>query len=561
MSEHTLNVLILGGYGTFGGRLARLLADEPALLLMIAGRSLDEAERFCAALGGVAGRMPVALDRDRDIAARLHALRPDVVVDATGPFQAYGADPYRVVRAALAAGAHYLDLADGSAFVRNVVQFDSAARGAGKFVLSGASSFPVLTAAVVRQLAAGLAFVDTIEGGIAPSPYAGVGGNVIRAVASYAGRRVDIRRDSRVADGYPFTETRRYTIAPPGAVPLEPRTFSLVDVPDLTLLADLWPDARSIWMGVAPVPAMLHRLLRWLAHGVRLRVLPSLDRLAPLLHLTTNTLRWGEDRGGMFVAIEGRRADGRSVCRSWHMVAEADAGPLIPSMAVEAIVRNLLRGRPPLPGARAATQELGLDDYAASFARHGIVSGARDAGEDASEAAPLFQRILGDAWQRLPPAVRALHAAPATATVTGSALVVTGRNWLARVVRRLFGFPAATSDTPLRITFERVGGVEKWQRDFGGDKFASVLYPGRGRFERLLCERFGPFVFGVALVLENDRLRYIVRGWSVLGIPLPRALAPLGETFECDEAGCFHFDVEIDAPVVGAIVRYAGRLG
>ncbi|MBP1859625.1 uncharacterized protein YbjT (DUF2867 family) [Rhizobium herbae] len=33
MSAERLRILILGGYGTFGGRLARLLADEPRLLL------------------------------------------------------------------------------------------------------------------------------------------------------------------------------------------------------------------------------------------------------------------------------------------------------------------------------------------------------------------------------------------------------------------------------------------------------------------------------------------------------------------------------------------------
>ena len=32
-----IKILILGGYGTFGGRLARLLADAPELTLLIAG--------------------------------------------------------------------------------------------------------------------------------------------------------------------------------------------------------------------------------------------------------------------------------------------------------------------------------------------------------------------------------------------------------------------------------------------------------------------------------------------------------------------------------------------
>ena len=43
-------VLIVGGYGIFGGRLAQLLADEARLTLIIAGRARDRAEAFCAAL-------------------------------------------------------------------------------------------------------------------------------------------------------------------------------------------------------------------------------------------------------------------------------------------------------------------------------------------------------------------------------------------------------------------------------------------------------------------------------------------------------------------------------
>ena len=45
-----LKVLILGGYGTFGGRLAQLLADEERLTLIVAGRSLAKAQAFCTSL-------------------------------------------------------------------------------------------------------------------------------------------------------------------------------------------------------------------------------------------------------------------------------------------------------------------------------------------------------------------------------------------------------------------------------------------------------------------------------------------------------------------------------
>ena len=80
--------------------------------------------------------------------------------------------------------------------------FDAAAKAAGVFVLSGVSSFPVLTAAVVRHLSQDMTRIDTIYGGIAPSPYAGVGKNVIRAIAGYAGQDVVLRRNGQPAVGY-----------------------------------------------------------------------------------------------------------------------------------------------------------------------------------------------------------------------------------------------------------------------------------------------------------------------------------------------------------------------
>jgi saccharopine dehydrogenase-like NADP-dependent oxidoreductase len=109
-------------------------------------------------------------------------------VDASGPFQIYH-DPYRVVRAALARRIGYLDLADGADFVQGIAQFDAQARERGVFVLGGASSFPVLTAAVVRRLARGMTRVDAVSAGIAPSPFAGLGLNVIRRSQAIAASR------------------------------------------------------------------------------------------------------------------------------------------------------------------------------------------------------------------------------------------------------------------------------------------------------------------------------------------------------------------------------------
>ena len=99
-----------------------------------------------------------------------------------------------------------------------------------------------------------------------------------------------------------------------------------------------------------------------------------------------------------------------------------------------------------------------------------------------------------------------------------------------------------------------------WRRTFADHSFTSTQEEGRGRFDRLMCERFGPFAFGIALTREPDRLRLVIRRWSVFGIPLPRALAPFGSAYESAEDGRFHFHVEIRLPLLGLIVRYRGWL-
>ena len=161
-----MKILILGGYGTFGGRLAELLCDIPDLHLQICGRDIGKATAFCATLSGHATHH--AFDR-ADLAQHIKTLAPDLVVDASGPFQDYGDARYSVIETCIAAQTDYMDFADAADFVFGVSAFDQAAKDAGIYVLSGVSSFPVLTAAVLREIAKEFPITD-VTGGIAPSP-------------------------------------------------------------------------------------------------------------------------------------------------------------------------------------------------------------------------------------------------------------------------------------------------------------------------------------------------------------------------------------------------------
>lgn len=539
-------VLILGGYGTFGGRLARLLTQDSRAEIIVAGRSAARAQAFCKTVAG--SLRGVALDRGGALDTAFDALKPDIVVDASGPFQAYGEDPYRVAKACVARGISYLDLADGADFVVGIAALDAEAQARGVFVLSGVSTFPALSMAAVRALTHGWSRVRTITAGVAPSPYVDLGRSVIAAIASYAGKPIALVRGGRRATGRALVEGRRVTVGAPGLLPLTSRRFALADVPDLQLAQAQWPELESVWTGVGTLPAATHRLLSvvsWLRFPLR--------PLAPVIHWVSRHLRWGEHRGGMFVAVTGDDERGQAVERSWHLVAQGDDGPFVPAMAAAAIIGKVLDGVPPLPGARAATNALALSDFVPFFARRAIRTGTAT-----RLAGPLYVRFFNDTWEQLPELIRGMHDGPGSAR--GLAVVERGRNPLAWLAGAIVGFPKAGKDIPVDVHFSEKDGRETWRRRFAGKPFQSLQFEGRGRSAGLISERFGAVTIGLAMVIDGGVLRLVVRRWSFLGIPMPAWLRPSGDNHERVEDGRFRFHVEIRLPFVGLVVRYRGWL-
>ncbi len=91
---------------------------------------------------------------------------------------------------------------------------------------------------------------------------------------------------------------------------------------------------------------------------------------------------------------------GEPMTREWHMLAEGSDGPLIPCMAVEAIVRKALEGVVPASGARTAAADVSLADYENSL--HAGPSTAARASPPRRRALNLcISARSGTAWDRL----------------------------------------------------------------------------------------------------------------------------------------------------------------
>jgi hypothetical protein len=172
----------------------------------------------------------------------------------------------------------------------------------------------------------------------------------------------------------------------------------------------------------------------------------------------------------------------------------------------------------------------------------------------------MFKTLLGNAWPVVPKPVREMHDQARDTRLSGLAAVERGNGVLARLIAGVFRFPTEGKNIPIDVMISKSPGQETWKRTFGDRSFSSVLSPCRGTGDCLLSERFGPFSFQLALVVANDKLNYIVRGWKFFGLPLPRAWAPGGDSYESSKNGVFGFDIEIAHPLAGLIVRYAGTL-
>ncbi len=542
-----MKLLILGGYGAFGGRLATLLADLD-IDILICGRREAKAKSFCDSQTGRARYHALAFDRkDIDIALSEHT--PDIVVDASGPFQAYGDDPYSVVKACVKHSVHYLDLADAADFVDGISQFDAAAKQAEITLLSGLSTCPALSGAVLKELSKDMD-IKNVSIGIAPTPHAALGKSVIEAALTYAGGPIALCRNGNRCIAKGLTEYRRFTIAPPGKTPLKNRHFSLAELPDLTLYPQTYPHVDNIWGGAGIKPEWLHKILNVIAHiRAKLR-LPAPTALTNISQWALKTFSRGEHRGGMYVEVKNKE-----ITKSWHLIAEGDDGPIIPAKACEAIIRKWMAGDRPTTGARPATHELSLDDFNAVFQPHNITHGFRSGTNGAS----AFETVLGNAFGTLPETVQHLHRGQ-SGVWAGDAQVKGPANPLGHLAAFMAGIKIKSGRQPVEFTLTCDGDKEVWERNFGGNKFLSKLTPGKGRNQYLMMERFGFLSIAMALVNDGDTLRFIPRRWFAFGVPLPNFLLPKGDTFEFEQDARFHFDVKLSAPLIGRIAEYKGWL-
>ncbi|TQV74462.1 DUF4166 domain-containing protein [Denitrobaculum tricleocarpae] len=171
----------------------------------------------------------------------------------------------------------------------------------------------------------------------------------------------------------------------------------------------------------------------------------------------------------------------------------------------------------------------------------------------------LYRRVLGEKFETLPETLQVAHEFEGQRCLTGRVDVRCSETIIGKVLLRLLKLPRPGVDLTARILLQETGQGERWHREFGDDSFSSRVTPHRAK-AGCIVETMGGVSAVVRLTAVPDGLQWNVESLSLLGLPLPHAIAPVTQAEERQIDGRYRFEVVITLPLLGLLISYRGWL-
>jgi len=323
-------ILIIGGYGNFGTFISRSLAKQDKLSLVIAGRSLSKAQSLAEEIDAEA----TVIDIHDNFAVQLREIKPDIVIHTSGPFQSQG---YNVAEACIECRVHYIDLADGREFVSGISALDEKANKAGVFVVSGASSVPCFTSALIDYYRDKFETLERLDYGITTAQKTARGVATTAAILMYTGKPFItlIDGEEQRVYGWQGLHARKYPS-------LGWRLLGNCDVPDLELFPKMYPELKTVRFYAGLELPFVHVTLWALSWLVRIGLVRRLESSAPLLlKLSFLFDRLGSTSSGFHMDLTGRGENGVTKTIRFELTARSGDGPFIPCMPAILLAKKL----------------------------------------------------------------------------------------------------------------------------------------------------------------------------------------------------------------------------
>lgn len=352
--------LIIGGYGNFGHRIAKSLAKESYIQVILAGRNRLKAIDAAQKLSRVSSLPVQSLEIDINsplLTEKLQESKAALVIHTSGPFQKQG---YAVAEACIHAGVHYIDLADGRSFVEGFQSLDELAKNNAVIAITGASSVPGLSSAVINHYRSQFKELQALRFGIAPGNQTERGEATVKAILSYTGKRFQRWQNQSWQSVLGWQDLHLHNFP----TPIGKRWLSNCDIPDLSIFPQKYPELQSIKFYAGLELGILHIGLWGLSWLVRLKLIKSLAQYSGLLtRMSTWVQTFGSDVGGMYVELEGKDLQNKPHKVLWNLIAESGDGPHIPTIPSIILAKKIALGEYTQTGAITSTGLFSLEEF------------------------------------------------------------------------------------------------------------------------------------------------------------------------------------------------------
>lgn len=337
-----IKVVVLGGYGNFGKRIVEHLSQIKGIHILIAGRNFIKAQTLAEQLKlhAVAQLEPIALDINKnDFTTSLIALAPYLVIHTGGPFQEQS---YLVPQACIDAKSHYIDLADDRRFVCDINQLNDAAKMNDVLVISGASSVPGLSSAIVEHYLPHFSELHCIDIAIAPGNKAERGEATVRAILSYTGHPFKVFRQGQWQDAFGWMDSRKQNF---GDI-IGKRWLANVDVPDLELFPQHYQVTNKVRFQAGLELSFLHLTMVGMAFLAKNGIIKNWQSLTkPIVKASNFFMFLGSDQGAMQVTMTGLNKNHQLEKIKWTLYAPNGIGPYIPTLSTIIIAKKLITAK------------------------------------------------------------------------------------------------------------------------------------------------------------------------------------------------------------------------
>lgn len=355
-------VLVLGGYGNFGKRIVESLSVMKGVTILIAGRNRKKAEKLCRELSLKSAANvileAVVIDIDNsDFIDELKSLSPDLVIHTGGPFQGQS---YRVPEACIAIDSHYIDLADDRRFVCDITSLNEQAIARNLLIVSGASSVPGLSSAVIDNFINQFSLLDKIDFAIAPGNQAERGEATVRGILSYTGHPFPVFYKGKWINQYGWMSPRKLYF---GDV-IGKRWLANIDIPDLELFPQRYKPVNTVRFQAGLELPFLHLGMVFMALLAKVGLIKDWSVLTrPIFKCSELFKGLGTDTGGMQISLSGLDENKKPKHIKWTLFAEDGVGPYIPTISAIIIAKKLITGGIDKRGATPCLGMYTLDEF------------------------------------------------------------------------------------------------------------------------------------------------------------------------------------------------------